>query len=313
MAHTKKYYLKYDRVNYHGSPENFFHFMWGYLLPSFNFVLSIQKEHKIVSEPIEFIFTSCGEVMDSRMADLLSLTKVKFSIEKKDWSPEDSAIIEYLVPRWDIYLFHESLSNDAGIFQRVKYFLLHVVLFRSVGKRHKPVRFDPKDILRFRLDVLKLIRSSRRHKSAGPDDDCYLILERSEKPEYYNKTVSEYKNYGIKKRSLKDIKGLLKYLNSKGIRAMVFEPGVLNLVDQIYFFSKCKGIIGIRGAEFANVFWMQAKRKAIMINHRSSLASIRSLARLADIDLKDIPAKCSFPQIDPDQINTLLSDEYQTK
>ncbi len=129
----------------------------------------------------------------------------------------------------------------------------------------------------------------RRHLAEGK----YLILQRSAEPSFYQAAGgAKVETYGTGRRCLLGIKEGQAQLEALGAPSLIYEPGAHNLACQINHFSVCTGVIGVRGAEFANALWMPAAAKIIMflssgLSNRDPPA--RSLARLLGHDYYEIP------------------------
>src|SRR5438093_24212 len=156
QAMRRNYLLAFDGRRGTGVREHFFHFLWGYLLPAAHDIIELQSD--CLSHPLEneFIFVSCGPVMDTKTAELAG------------YAPEGG-------------------------------------------------------------------RAERR-------------------------------TYGTSRRSLLGIEEAAVALSRQSHRVAVFEPGRHTLAEQIRTFRNCKGIIAIRGAELANIVWMNPTSKVIVIN-----------------------------------------------
>jgi hypothetical protein len=112
----------------------------------------------------------------------------------------------------------------------------------------------------------------------------HLILQRSAEPTFYQAGGgARRETYGLGRRSFLGIKEGHAQLEALGIPCLTYEPGIHNLACQINHFSACAGIIGVRGAEFANVVWMPASTNTFMFMSNSLPgpdASHQTLARL---------------------------------
>jgi len=107
---------------------------------------------------------------------------------------------------------------------------------------------------------------------AGTDlqelQDTYLLIKRSAPPKAYERSAlnKEATDYGTERRSLNGVEEAIDALGKAGIKAMAYEPGIHDIKHQINMLYHCKGIVGIRGAEFANMVWLKPKSKCIMID-----------------------------------------------
>ena len=70
--------LHFDNRMDNGSPEHFFHFMWGYLLPAAHETL---ERLSAGARREKFVFTSCGPKMDRLIAEVAHCLGIRFAIE----------------------------------------------------------------------------------------------------------------------------------------------------------------------------------------------------------------------------------------
>lgn len=97
------------------------------------------------------------------------------------------------------------------------------------------------------------------------DAKC-LLLCRSPEPEYYSeKGQAEAKKYGASRRTMVEIDTAFEFFRSKGINIEKYEPGSDNIFDQIRKFYDADTVIGIKGAELSNTFWMKPGSKMFVI------------------------------------------------
>lgn len=82
-----------------------------------------------------------------------------------------------------------------------------------------------------------------------------LLLRRSASHVFYQGSGAEVPGYGTSRRSLVNLDEVSEYLTRIGIPNTVYEPGAHCLGCQIAAFGAAKKIIGVRGAEWANVVW----------------------------------------------------------
>jgi len=60
-------------------------------------------------------------------------------------------------------------------------------------------------------------------------------------------------------------------LQKNNIPVEVFQPGDHSLEDQILAFKACDGVIGIMGAEFSNLIWMEPNKKVVIFTPKPIL------------------------------------------
>jgi hypothetical protein len=83
---------------------------------------------------------------------------------------------------------------------------------------------------------------------------------------YYTDLHPNYRGYGTGRRTVTNWPEVSDYLSSLGIKHSLYEPGAHSLGCQIQAFKGAKRIIGIRGAEWANVIWCQPGLEVRMID-----------------------------------------------
>lgn len=233
-----------------GSVEHFFHFMWGYLLPSIHLIQTQTNPATSL-----YRFRSCGPLMDP----LLEETMLRFEYDFKifpDKNPSSVQSHNLIVPRWDVRLTrrHRKKEKNRPLPSR----LIHTVLdldlkfaaeinaVRSAFIEHTPPPNPTVGLSRFR--------------------DTVLLIKRSAPHKFYEKGGhAEISGYGTTRRTLHNLSETRDALRSSQIPAEIFEPGKHTLFEQIYVFNHCAGMIGIRGAEFANLIWMKPKTPVVMI------------------------------------------------
>ena len=94
---------------------------------------------------------------------------------------------------------------------------------------------------------------------ACPQPDCpaseKLLLQRSPAPAYYLSGAAEKPGYGTSRRTITNGAAVSAHLSAQGIDHAIYEPGRHSLGCQIASFRRARRIVGIRGAEWANVIW----------------------------------------------------------
>lgn len=245
MNLENKYLLFDEDINY-GSCEHFFHFMWGYFLPALFYSLTIEGKGDFL-----FVFRSCGPVMDSLISEIYKVLGLNLKIlAKEDFTKEQVKGELVVIDRWDNYLRNYKAPKITGIE------LIDAFISKSV-----------KDKIRYRNKFIFVKRMIFEALKIKNDGQSYLILKRSDAPDFYDKEKgqAEIKTYGTSRRSLVGLEKASELLNSNNISSEVFEPGKISLTKQIQKYAKAKGIIGVRGAEFANQLWLPDYSEIILI------------------------------------------------
>jgi len=291
----RKYLLAFDARRGVGQQEHFFHFMWGYLLPAVHEIIKLQSHRPAHSaeDEAEFIFTSCGPVMDAKTAEMARLLGVEYSIvqdEREARQPETTNIV---VPRWDFfmheYAVYSSLHLAAATRRLLRQAMKHSYIPPILCWKRRVVQ----NIQHLRHTILAKVPPRDEAVSCGDVAPCYYILKRSEEPAFYAPDHGRAKRhtYGTSRRSLLGIEEAAVALSRHSHKVAVFEPGRHTLAEQIRTFRDCKGIIAIRGAELANIIWLNPTSKVIVINAGKFLFSSpppRGLAHLLGISYVEI-------------------------
>lgn len=92
---------------------------------------------------------------------------------------------------------------------------------------------------------------SASHSKLGEEN---LLIMRSHPHDFYLHHA-EIKGYGTSRRAIENLQEISNHLVSKGINHILYEPGIHSLGCQIHHFKKSKRIVGMSGAEWANVIW----------------------------------------------------------
>lgn len=106
-------------------------------------------------------------------------------------------------------------------------------------------------------------KTVQKIKNAWSKESCckelehpeHLFLVRSQPANYYVNGDAEIKGYGTSRREIINWREIMAYLEANGVQISAYEPGSHTLGCQMRAFEKAKKIIGIRGAEWANIVW----------------------------------------------------------
>lgn len=240
-----------------GARDHFFHFLLGYLLPSFDH--AIQRNVRVAS------FDDCGPLLNvvlKQACALFGLTLVP--------SKETERFDLVTVRRWDNWLLRPDGSAAPPAL---------VDMFRRATG---PVRDH---ILRSVMpDLGKLLPLSE------PPE--IVVLQRSEPHPYYRVGgPASHPGYGRERRSLQNAKAIMQVIVDAGFRARLLDMGNLTFAEQVAAFHNARAVIGARGAEFAHLFWMRRGMDAFMFatpievpNHAS-----RTLAHIQGVSFREVP------------------------
>ena len=117
--------------------------------------------------------------------------------------------------------------------------------------------------------------------------------------------------YGVGRRSLEGVGAAASVLRGRGYRVRVFEPGAHTLREQIRAFHASKGVIGIVGAELANILWMTPGSKVIVVKPLTMDWPMLSpiLARILDLEYVSMSPEPDgmHPRLDPTAVEPYLT------
>lgn len=133
-----------------------------------------------------------------------------------------------------------------------------------------------------------------------------LILVRSQPTNYYITGDAEIKGYGTSRREIVNWREVLDYLKANGVLVSAYEPGSHSLGCQIRTFARAKKIVGMRGAEWANVVWCE-KLDALVFDPHPPANTLISLLRRKNVSYQfhyTGQAKCA---VDPKLVYGYLS------
>lgn len=237
-----------------GSPEHYYHFFWGYLLPGLSLIRASGLKGR-------FLLQDCGPVMNPLWQEMAELLELEISILPKGRTPR--ARFCWNVPRWDTFLV---LTAEAGA-RRSHHDLARLVQQRMQGSdpmiRQTLTAPGGSDHVGARMRALRddllplLLAGAARQAPGRPDHAPYLLLQRSEEPTYYKADgAARIKHYGAARRSITDLDAALEALRARGYRVAAFDCGAYSLAEQARAFASCRGLAMIRGAEVANFIWL---------------------------------------------------------
>lgn len=93
-----------------------------------------------------------------------------------------------------------------------------------------------------------------------------LILKRSPPHSFYNGGGAEIGGYGTARRCITNLEQVSEALSARGVDHSLYEPGQHCLGCQISAFAHARRILGMRGAEWANVIWSKAGVRARVLD-----------------------------------------------
>jgi hypothetical protein len=281
-------YLKFDTSVPYGSVEHYYHFLLGYLLPCVHTISGLGQARRGVGQrECRWHVRSCGPLMDRILEEALGSLGVWYEVASAEDLDARVTLETVTVPRFDWWI--------AGI--------------RWRAARH---RSDARcgQMLGAATRCAALLRGNG---SSRIRDGAYLLIRRSEQPEYYRRGgPAEIAGYGTGRRSLPGIEEAAEFLARRGIEVEVFEPGQHSLATQIDAFRRCRGVIAMRGAELANMVWLSPGSRIFMFH--PPMGAIRApqsvIAALMGLDLVDMPVPAQHHRIDPILLERTLRDRH---
>lgn len=106
--------------------------------------------------------------------------------------------------------------------------------------------------------VMGAWRGAENCHCSTPTNVKHLLLDRSSAPLYYMTRGPIYRaGYGKTRRNVTNVAELSSELAIRGIAHHVYAPGMHTLGCQISVFRGAERISGIRGAEWANLIWIE--------------------------------------------------------
>ena len=114
--------------------------------------------------------------------------------------------------------------------------------------------------------------------------------------------------YGQGRRALLNATEIAAHLRRHGRAAREVDVGSLTLCDQIMAFHHASAVVGIRGAEFANLVWMQEGSRALMFAApvKAENNGTRSLAEIFAIRFASPKVARNSVSIDPKTVASYL-------
>jgi len=130
-----------------------------------------------------------------------------------------------------------------------------------------------------------------------------LIIVRSQPHDFYNNQMPiRYKGYGTGRRTVTNWPEVSDYLSHLGVEHTLYEPGAHSLGCQIQAFKGAKRIIGIRGAEWANMIWCQPGIKVRMIDPFPPATLQINLFELFNIEYEFDYVDNLRPEVNPETV-----------
>lgn len=286
-----------------GRLQRFFHYMWGYLLPA------LAEAHRISQDcphPCRhFVMVSCGPHLDRGATELFDRLGLELTCADARVAAEDTSLEQIEIQRWDLLSMKLWAVRTPRLSRkRLRYLRRSVPVILHYSNVKSELR---ERISRVRNWVIPQLTVGSPIAGDLPAPDQYLVLKRSPPPPLPATDSSlkhVFRTYGTESRSLQGVEEAAAELQSRGNKIEVFEPGKYTLVDQIRVFANCRGIIGIRGSEFANQIWLKPGSPVVMISpHSMGPAELQqTLPWLLDLDYHELTTDDKHPTLQADDV-----------
>ncbi len=272
--------LLFDASLPFGEKDHFFHFLHGYLIPGLS--LSLARGVRAIG------FEDCGPLMNPKIAEACNLAGL--DLEAPESSIDNASSEGCTVPRWDGLLFRLDGAHQTRE---------EIRSFRGLTDR-------------VRLLLLDRAEDACRQRGTLDSWRCtdVLVLKRSpDHPYYAPGGSSRFPRYGSGRRALLNSAQIAECLAASGLKAREVDMGALPLWDQIMAFGNASAVVGVRGAEFAHLFWMRPGTSAVMLappvkqeNHAS-----RSLSEIYGVRFVAPAVTGDFFAIAPEKVIDYLA------
>ena len=280
--------------------QEYWHYLIGYLLPSAGSLRGALGPWGQQVEAHTIVLHSCGPVMDEMALKVLA--PIPHSVEFRDLRVRrrggHAQRLGTLHTRLPRYPARARLSALAARDTWVCVPRLDAA----------PWWWDPRlpaepgpvtDNLEALDELLSLVPADATEKVPG---GTVLVLERSEQPSFYDEGGgSLVPCYGRGRRHLANSAEIVAALSAAGHDAVAYEPGRHSLRAQAAAFSGATGIVGVRGAEFANLLWARPGTPVVLMNPKGMTprhSPARQLAALRDCSL--VVLSVQGPDVDAD-------------
>ena len=285
----------YDRqtpISRRPVPSNYWHYLIGYLAP---ICRALEEQRGLVGLETKVIVNlqSCSNaIMDGIAKEILESCQIELNFLAVEAGANSSLIS--MLKRFDTWSSRRFPWRGAPL--RAMHIPLRTWLSRWKWRRYPPVSpinstspvvvipIPSKDSLEwwfnsalpsdpdYRRDIraLKTAVSRRRSEScSGEYQKKVLIIRRP-------RTARQTRVLGGDELLKEQLVGL-------GIPAVIYEPGQHSFRCQVRVFQDAKGIIGLRGAEFANLLWCERPIPIILIQQKAIHKSDPPQSKLGEL------------------------------
>jgi hypothetical protein len=284
------------RIGAYPPHGNYWHYLIGYLAPVCR---ALEEQRGLVGLEAKVIVnlqSSSNAIMDGIAKEILESGQIELNFLAVE-SGANSSLLSML-KRFDAWSFRRFPWRGAPL--RALHIPLRTWLRRWKWRRYPPVQpinmtstavvipIPAKDSLEWWFNAalpsdpdygrdiraLNAAVSRRRSESCSSEYQKKVLLIR--RPRTANQT-----------RVLVGDELLKEQLVGLGIPTVIYEPGQHSFRCQVRVFQDAKGVIGLRGAEFANLLWCEGPIPIIIIQQKAIHDSDPPQSKLGDLlDLK---------------------------
>ena len=249
----------YKSVDAKDFPREFFHFFYGYLISGFAQILNLEQEQRDESH---FVFESFGPILDAKTKELINQHSLSAEISKKILAGLDRNNI--LAPRWDLGILDLQSFQSLNVLGKVKRVIKRSFFYVNSYDQYL---FKTNGLKREMNQISNRICPGINELRGGRKK--ILVLKRSKPDSRYNlqKTDGELHRIGTERRDLGNLEFGKIQFDKMGYDCEIYEPGYSMLSEQVKTFYSADVVIGIRGAELANVLWLRENSKVIVIDN----------------------------------------------
>lgn len=155
------------------------------------------------------------------------------------------------------------------------------------------------------------VRDAWRSEPSCVESDCpharNLLLVRSPAVDFYRPGGgAEISGYGSDRRCITNISEIDEHLRRSGIEHDTYEPGRHSLGCQIRAFGAAERIVGIRGAEWANMVWTSPGTRATILDPEPPARTLAGLLGRLGSQADFLVVERAHTEVDPEVVARAL-------
>lgn len=270
MTASETIFLKAD-PNRGGDLGNYWHYLFGFFVPA---TFWLWKNPTLWQGKLIKV-DSCNPLTDALMKEYLDHLQVPFEFEEMTEKTVQMTRKDWKSIRGKIW---RRLANLERKFKGEKssWFTYHLLRFR--GNTLTIPRWDKyleqfgdfPLVFKSKMNPYRsyILAEAKKAEEFPKEKNRWLIIKRATPPDLVKseegKKARWFPGYGSERRELKGIEEGIIELQNLGYTATSLATGDLGFFRQISVFNTCKVLIGVRGAELANMFWMDQNSEVIL-------------------------------------------------